>query len=256
MKYQKSLMKYMLLVVCFLSSSCSVSSSVQDKPWKYLTPEDVFWDPQVISLAKAAKRGDVKHINQLIDAGVNVNSRGLHGLTPLFLALYSEEKKSVYALLVRGANPNLAAENGRAAIHTACLTNKDPEFLKLILDHGGDTELIVKQGSFSGRPLHEIMLRNNNTLEKMDLLIKAGADINGLSMAGQTPVMKAVFSRQFDVAYKLLQMGGDYKIKDKNGNSLSDVVQSILKSPAAKWHKDQIIWQEKVVSFLQEKGEW
>lgn len=256
MKYQKSLMKSILLVVCFLSASCSFSGSVQDKPWMYLTPEEIFSDTQVIALANAAKKGDIKRINQLIDAGVDVNSRGLHGLTPLFSALVAKNKKGVKLLLSRKANPNLYADDGRADIHTACNIVSDPEFLKLILDHGGDTELIVKQGSLSGRPLHEIMLRNNNTLEKMDLLIKAGADINGLDASGSTPVMKAVFSNQFDVVYKLLQMGADYKIKSNRGRTLTSAVKSVLNTPSARWYKDQIIWQEKVVGFLQEKGEW
>jgi ankyrin repeat protein len=88
------------------------------------------------------------------------------------------------------------------------------------------------------------------------LLIKAGADINGLDASGQTPVMRAVFSGQFDAAYKLLQIGADYKVKDNYGHSLAYIVNAILDMPSAESHKDQIVWQEKVVSFLQEKGAW
>ena len=215
-----------------------------------LTPEEVFFDSRETQLANAARKGDVKNIAELIHQGANINAKGLHDLSVLSLALYKENLEGVKALLANGANPNAYATDGWAPIHFACSLIKDERFLSEILQAGGDPNLIIKQGAFSGRPLHEVMLHDNRAMEKVKLLLAAGADINGLNSTGQTAMMSAVTANQFDVVSFLIDAGADTQIKDAYGNSLAIYVERVLEMPGASRHKAQLKWQKVVQTKL------
>lgn len=55
-------------------------------------PEKFFDDPEVIALVKAAARGNVDEIDQLVTAGVDINTIGMDGITPLHWLMISSPK--------------------------------------------------------------------------------------------------------------------------------------------------------------------
>ncbi len=56
-------------------------------------------------------------------------------------------------------------------------------------------------------------------IETIKELIKAGADLNALTIFGQTPLHIAVISENFEIAKVLIAEGADVNVKDRNGNS-------------------------------------
>lgn len=65
-----------------------------------------FNDPQVIKLCRAAISGNVRVIDELVAAGVDVNSRGEDGMTPLLFSLVGTNKSGLRRLMAHGADLN------------------------------------------------------------------------------------------------------------------------------------------------------
>jgi uncharacterized protein len=61
----------------------------------------------------AAFRGDLKAINLLINADLDINAKGDMGSTPLHMAYSGKQAEAITLLLSKGANPELRDEFGR-----------------------------------------------------------------------------------------------------------------------------------------------
>jgi hypothetical protein len=70
-------------------------------------------------LIAAAWLGRTEILMELVNAGANVNARDSYGTTPLLAALSRGDIPSAFALLERGADPNLATCLG----HGSCTTS-------------------------------------------------------------------------------------------------------------------------------------
>ena len=83
----------------------------------FMSLETMFPDESVRALAKAAAKGRVGTVEELVDLGVDVNASGTKGATPLFWAMsnYNGFKK----LLELGADPNVIFGNGGSIMHIA-----------------------------------------------------------------------------------------------------------------------------------------
>lgn len=125
------------------------------------------------SLCRAIQRRnvDLDAIEKLINAGADVNNpSGLFATTPLMWAIE-------------------AARNGSK------LT-----LVQFLLAHGADANL---QDYFGATPLMNAAWEGN--LPIVQLLIKAGADINKISNDNWTTLMKAVFGRDDESAHSIIQ---------------------------------------------------
>ena len=73
---------------------------------------EAFQSDGVVSLLEAVKNKDAKEAHRLADSGVNVNSLGKDGATPLIWMLGLRDIAAMKLLLELGANPNQYAVNG------------------------------------------------------------------------------------------------------------------------------------------------
>lgn len=251
-----------IFILITLVSNIERSEGAVDKPWKNLTADEVFSGLPERSLAIAAEKGDADKIRKLISSGLNVNARGLHGLTPLDLAIFNESKKGVLTLLEAGANPNLYSDDGSAPIHSACYLTKDVYFLKQMLVHGGDANLVRildkgasdKIGVF---PLHDVMRANNNALEKVKILMDHGADLNKSGGYGFLPIESAVNSRQYDVILWLLENEDRFHTLTRHGKILAESIKLDLNMRASVFfERKEIADREKVIEVLKKHGLW
>ena len=109
------------------------------------TASDVFADPQVAQLARAACAGEVAKINDLVAHGASPNAHGAQGMTPLFWALRCGTPEAVESLLKAGANPNQAIGTAETPLYRAATYN-DPAYLRLMLKYGGDPNTPLSDG--------------------------------------------------------------------------------------------------------------
>ena len=106
----------------------------RDRLVAFMGLADMFEDESVRDLARAAGGGNLEKVDRLVDQGVDVNSRGKRGATPLFWAMKSI--RGFEHLLVRGADPNAVFEDGGSILSWA-ISKKNDKFLELAVANGG-----------------------------------------------------------------------------------------------------------------------
>lgn len=188
-----------------------------------ILPEEAFSDPRQVALAKAAKAGDVKAINQAVKDGADVKAVGRQSATVLWYAVVANEKKAFARLLELGADPNQRSETGEP-VTGWCVLARDADFLKLALAHGGKPNALDSTGkqSIFFRALHE------DSDEKMELMLKAGADINFRVGEGyDTPILSASKSN-LKKTLSLLRHGADPFIRDEMGCDIASDIFGVL----------------------------
>jgi uncharacterized protein len=229
--------------------------------------EAYFDDPQMIALCHAIEASDIAEIDRLVATGANVNAQGKGKMTPLLWAFPDNKLERFKRMLEHGADPNVVIESdfnthggmrpGDSVTHLACKT-AFPEYFELVFANGGNPNLI-KNGIISKEtPLFTLIQGSApNKLEKVKLLIDAGADLDYMEGTGGTPVMSAVgWGGQFDIALVLLEAGADPGIYQSNQiQKLAHVVvrqeSGHLKSATPQQKADY----QKLVNWLNEHGE-
>ncbi len=213
----------------------------------FMTLETMFPDESVRALAKAAGKGRVKTVEELVDSGVDVNSSGTQGATPLFWAM--SNYKGFKKLLELGADPNVIYGDGGTIMHWA-VRHKDNRFLKVALEHGGNPNLVAPYSStntFVQTPIFDALIKG---IERVEILLDAGANIDAQNDFGSTPVMTAANRARYDLLLFLLERGADYKIKNNAGWTLANIVAN---DAGRLIHKVEL-GRMKIVKWLESRG--
>ncbi|CAB0036118.1 unnamed protein product [Trichogramma brassicae] len=111
------------------------------------------------------------------------------GNTPLLKAVILGEKKVVRKLLERGANPNLANDDGVTPLHLIGKCTYDDDLAKMFFEFCDDQQQTVKvdaQDKLGNTPLH--LALNDRHYKVAELLLRRGVDINIANNDGSTPL--------------------------------------------------------------------
>lgn len=136
--------------------------------------EEVFaTKPHALELAKAAGRGDVDRVAELVASGYRVDEAGAEQITPLWWAAWIGNFQGFKALLEKGANPNIIKESGLSTMHLIA-RREDIRFLKAALKHKGDPNL--PDPPEGDPPIREAVLQGMH--EHIRTLLESGADPN------------------------------------------------------------------------------
>lgn len=230
------------LLIFVFSGYFYFSSSYASKDYGL---QKIFDNESVIQLTSAAIEGNVERIDQLIAEGVNVNFQSKNGTTPLLAMMGFDNLVGYERLLFHGANPNIQVDNRHSVINYAA--NADNlEYLRLALKYGGDPNLVdqhyQKTVIFNAiRPGGE---------KHVDMLIKAGADLNFQTRTGSTPLHVAAGLNQYQLVYQLLDAGADYNIENNFGYNFLKRLEENNIDPKSDGYK----LRAKVIQFMQDKG--
>lgn len=167
-----------------------------------------------VDIWEAVEQNDGAAIRKFKAAGGDVNVLGWDGSTPLWTALQEKKRNSFETLLNCGANPNVIMSGKRVVTHWAA-TKDDPWWLRLVLEHGADPNLInVGHGRpFEGPPLRfAIGLRGS--LESVKLLLAHGAKIDIPLYDNCYPLASAFSQNKWDIVLYLLDQGADYNLAE------------------------------------------
>ncbi|XP_014231506.1 ankyrin-1-like isoform X1 [Trichogramma pretiosum] len=120
---------------------------------------------------------------------VNINAQDKTGNTPLHYALENNLSDTAEWLLSKGADVNLANEEGSTPLHNVCKGER-VSFLKSFLKNAEEVNQSVRldaRDKLGNAPLH-LALRFNKDPEVPELLLKKGADANLANEEGSTPL--------------------------------------------------------------------
>jgi ankyrin repeat protein len=116
------------------------------------------------ALMEAALKGNLKHVQDLLDKGVDVNAKDKDGKTPLMAAAVRGQLEVVKLLLEKGADANAKMQGGGTAL--TCAACEGQREVAQVL-RGLVVELTLVDATCLG------------DLKAVERLITAGSDVNG-----------------------------------------------------------------------------
>jgi ankyrin repeat protein len=229
------------VVAAFLLAACHAATG----PLAKMKAGDFFSAGAEVALAEAAARGQVGKVQELLDRGTDVNSRGKDGMTPLLWTLLQENRAGFKYLLEHGANANLPAKKGTSVMSFAAM-HKDSTFLALALKNGGNPNLVGTD--LAQTPIFVGI--ENLRWDNVQLLIDAGANLNFRDSHGNTPLMSAAGINQYHIVYAMLKAGADPAVKNNWGKTVLDRIKANNIDPKHELYQ----WRGKVIALLKERG--
>lgn len=192
---------------------------LRDWSISYMSLARMFPDEDLRTLSRAAGRGRVGRIDELVAAGTDVNALGRSDGTALWWALRRRNLEGFTRLLEHGADPNRPMAGPHyettTVMHRAA-EERNPAFLATALKHGGDPNVRTGGGE---TPL---FMANRTTppgeTVSLRLLLDNGADVDAKNRNGTT--VAQLRARRPDLLYELFASGAAYDRRWPNGKTL------------------------------------
>lgn len=154
-------------------------------------------------LADAARNGDLAGVEDLLRAGVAVDTAEPDGTTALHWAAYRDDAEMAARLIAAGADVNRLNAHGATSLSLACV-NANPTLVEQLLEAGADAALMA-----SGEP-PLLTCARTGSVETVELLLGRGADPNiPDAWKAQTAVMWAAAENHVSVVETLIAHGAD-----------------------------------------------
>lgn len=166
----------------------------------------------------AVLHGMVENTVTLLESGASVETRTLHGLTPLHDAVRGRDAKlKVAALMAAGADVEARAANGWTPLHEAGAagTPQASEAISVLLAAGAEIDSRTTRGE---TPLH--VAAREGMSHTADALLTGGADPNARDRNGWIPLHLAAKSSGYagpGVIDALLDAGSEFSTRDGAG---------------------------------------
>lgn len=234
----------------FLLSGCAASSA---------HGAGQYFEGKALELAIASERGDGDTIRRLMkDQGVDPDTEFAKrdGIPLIAWPLRSESLDGMREMLENGADPNARQVReiegkpfkfNNAMVYAVRM--KDPRFLELLLQHGGDPNT----RSSGGESLLFQAFISGNQWKNVQLLIEHGAKINDNNLGKADTVLSWYTARGgFDAAYWLLEHGADPTISRSSAHENGQPPRQMMVEDIY-WEittPDLLPWQKKCQQWL------
>lgn len=149
------------------------------------------------------------YMQMLMEAGVDINQPSVWGDTPLSYAARRGLGDLMRLLLAHGADASVRSEGGNTVLHAAA--QAEPE---TGMPHEGSPEECER--------LCRKLLAGY--AENIRALVAAGADVNAVNDAGETPLSLAVQRMEPALVEVLLAQGADARHQDAAGNTMLHLI--------------------------------
>lgn len=226
--------------------------------------EKLFDTQLQIDLAKAAQRGDINKIAELVSKGADVNHTGKYSMRPLFWAIINKNLNGTRSLLEHGADPHamvdasslrlrwMTADKDRLKKNEELIRNDirpfgaydprvanalslaalidEPKFIEELIKYGADPNAVIPH--FGETPIFEAA--NAGYFANVSVLHANGADINRQDLWGTTMFRRAA-GIDSKMALFLYRMGANTQIKDNTGYNALQVIKLMEQNAGPPW---------------------
>jgi len=167
----------------------------------------------------ASQNGDASIAKILVEAKAEVDTT-VNGTTPLFVASQRGRKGCVSILLNAGANCNLGNSYQASPLFIAVQKKRNDICQQLL----GNSRIKVDNPTRDGTTPLLISIQLGN-LDEMELVIKAGADIERADDAGRTPLLTAANYGDLEAIEILVQNGVDLGKAGPDGRTAHTILK-------------------------------
>lgn len=154
----------------------------------------------------AAMRGDADSVQQLVDAGADVNVKNRLRETPIVIAAAGGYVYCMRVLIRASCNVNEQTDGKWTALHEAARTSHC-DAIRLLLKHGARASV---KDVWGRSPLHHLAsgAQNEMTPRAAEALLSAAdVDINDLNAYGTSAAMLAIICRNTSLLQSLISAG-------------------------------------------------
>ena len=212
---------------------CGFHEIVEHLALKHPEYANVISGPMGTALHSASHAGHVEVVRSLLKCGVDVDPRGIMGMSPLQLASMNGTLNVAQYLLDHGADPNFQGNDHRTPLSLAAASGH-LEIVRTLLERNAD---IYTQDKNGWTPLHllisyYIYVRKGDHLQVARLLLERGANSNAQDNKRRTPLhlvsSSALLESSFrlEISRMLLAHGADVDAEDDMGQTPFQVALS------------------------------
>ncbi len=191
-------------------------------------------------------------VQLMIEAKADVNNAGKSDMTPLMMAAMMSIPESMKLLIDAGADSKFKMKNGMSILHYATWRSNCAECVQLLVDDGadvnakdnnGETPLTIMMTASTAKSRAETVVYTvngykaggitvmpdkymnpkesdwDNPDKLIEILVKAGADVNASNAVGTTPLITAAYFNKVALMEMLIEAGADISKKEKTGVS-------------------------------------
>ncbi|MFT3794328.1 ankyrin repeat domain-containing protein [Flavobacterium sp.] len=258
-------MKNVFVILLYFSClSCFNQEKIVDKSKLLGNDIRLFQETPAWNLAKAVNDEDTAAIKREVEINmVSIDYKDERfGHTLLSMAIRNDKYESTKTLLTLGANPNAADKYMGTTPIIYAAKKDDPKYLKLLLSYNGNPNSAEDAPPIEGNTPRNTVLSSaigymdNSSLEKVKLLVAAGADVNS-DNKGRTskPLNDAFMAGKMDVALYLMEHGADYRSLMYTMVDGEEVyILKALRKATFDLNSEEYKQKLKVIAFLKAKG--
>ena len=250
-------------VVCLFTSWLLMFTSCSRNEKEMLGNDyRLFSNTPIADLAKAAGKQDSSRIEQLSkELSGNINyQEPKFGQTLLMVSVQNENALACKILLKNGANPNAHdSYDGTSAVIQISGTHDSPkseEILQLLLKHGANpNDLEIgerREGNYQRNT--PLLSAAGRSLEKVKMLVAAGADINYINEFGESALGRALVLDKLDIVLYLIESGADLNILMSKNDGKDFYLSDKLRLKTYFLDSDEYRLKMKITEILESKG--
>ena len=187
----------------------------------------------VTPIALACESGSAAIVERLLKAGVSADATGPHGETALHTCAYAGSTAAVRVLVAAGASVDPGDSwRGQTPLMWAA-AERHPETMQALIEAGADVNarstIIEWERQRTDEPRDKwlppggwtplLLAARESCVTCVDVLAKAGADLNIVDPERHTALIVALTNGHFDVAGRLIDLGADLDMQDNVGQT-------------------------------------
>ena len=172
-----------------------------------MTGQDIF---------NSLKKGNHEELISLLKNGEQTDQYNENGLTPLWMAVFKNDSISVKVLIDNGANVNGLTKKGMPPIMVGAMVNAF-ESVRILLENGADVNW-KSSATSNQQPIR--FASNKGTIEFIQMLLAAGADLESTADDGGTPLLAAVYSNNYNLAKFYFEQGANVNLLARDGECI------------------------------------